>query len=176
MVDSQGQYVVVAKITTVYGVKGWVKVHSFTDPIENFLDFERCYFQRSGQWQTLDIEQSQRHGKGLVAKIRGAEDRDQARQYCGLELAVPIADLPELESGDYYWHQLIGLKVIHKSGALWGEVADLMETGANDVLVVKPCKGSLDNRERLIPYLPGQVVQRVDIAAGEIVVDWDPEF
>lgn len=178
MTASPEEYVVVAKITTVYGVKGWVKVHSFTDPLENFLDFDRCFYKRGECWLALDIEQSRRHGKGIVLAIDGVDDRDKAQAYCGIELAIPSADLPTLESGEFYWHQLIGLKVFSKRDELLllGEVSDMLETGANDVMIVKPCHGSIDDQQRLVPYLPEQFIEQIDLNAGEIIVDWDPDF
>lgn len=173
-----GDYVVIAKITTVYGVKGWVKVHSFTDPLDNFLNHSRCFYRRGKEWKALEIVTSQRHGKGIVAQLAGVDDRDAAREFCGVELAIASDALPSLEEGEYYWHQLIGLKVYtHQGGMqLLGEVSDLMETGANDVLVVKACQGSIDKQQRLVPYLPGQFVERIDLQAGEMLVDWDPAF
>lgn len=173
-----GEYVVIARITAVYGVKGWVKVHSFTDPIENFLDHSRCFYKKGKEWQTLEIVTSQRHGKGIVAQLAGVDDRDAARAFCGVELAIANDALPALEEGEYYWHQLIGLRVVTRQGGmqLLGKVTDLLETGANDVLVVHSCDGSIDKQQRLVPYLPGQFVERIDLQAGEILVDWDPAF
>jgi 16S rRNA processing protein RimM len=84
--------------------------------------------------------------------------------------------LPELPSGEYYWYQLEGLDVFTVSGECLGKVHHLMETGSNDVVVVRATSGSIDQRERLIPYLPDQVVQQVDLDQGRMVVDWDPEF
>ena len=167
--------VVVAKISTVYGVKGWVKIHAFTDPIDNFLGFEQLLLRRGRHWQEIEFDERRRHGKGIVAHIRGVDDREQAREYGGLELGVPAMQLPTLPEDEYYWHQLVSLKV-YTQEQLLGAVDHLIETGANDVLVVKPCEGSIDQRERLIPYLPGNFVQSIDLQAGTMQVDWDPEF
>ena len=103
------------------------------------------------------------------------DDRELAREYSGLELAVAADQLPALADDEYYWHQLVSLKV-YAQEQLLGAVDHLIETGANDVLVVKPCQGSIDQRERLIPYLPGDFVQNIDLHAGTMQVDWDPEF
>ena len=117
-----------------------------------------------------------RQGKGLVAHIAGVDDRTLAESYKGLEVAVAADSLPQLEEGDYYWRQLQGLQVWCQDGedkrVLLGTVDYLIETGANDVLVVKACEGSIDDRERLIPYLPGDVVTRVDLEQAVIEVDW----
>ena len=99
-----------------------------------------------------------------------------ARKYCELDIAVDGALLPELDAGEYYWSQLEKLKVYTLDGVLLGRVNHLIETGSNDVLVVRKCEGSLDKRERLIPYLPDQVIHEIDLEAGTLRVDWDPEF
>ena len=172
--------VVVGKITTVYGVKGWVKIHSFTEPMENIFGYQSCYLERDGQWQPLEFDAGKLHGKGLIAQIKGVSDREQARLYCQCNIAVSADEMPALEGDDFYWHELEGLLVYTHSSEgeeqLLGKVSHLMETGANDVLVVRKCKGSIDRRERLIPWLPEQVVQEVDIEAGRMQVDWDAEF
>ncbi|MCY1431600.1 Ribosome maturation factor RimM [compost metagenome] len=111
----------------------------------------------------------------LTAKIKGLDDREEARGYAGFLICVPRSQLPALQDDEYYWYQLEGLKVINQDGQLLGQVDHLLETGANDVLVVKPCTGSLDDRERLLPYT-GQCVQSVDLSAGEMRVDWDADF
>lgn len=171
---------VVGRLAGSYGVQGWVKVHSFTEPMENLLGYSRVYIQRAGNWQPLAVEAGRVHGKGLIFKLDGVESPEQARALSGCELAVEIDALPELETGEFYWHQLIGLRVmIEREGAapLWiGVVDHLLETGANDVLVVAPCEGSLDQRERLLPYLPDDVILRVDLENGLVAVDWDPAF
>lgn len=171
---------VVGKITTVYGVKGWVKLHSYTEPMENILGYESCLIQLNGSWKPLELDAVKHHGKGLVAKITGVEDREQARIYCQCDIAVDKEDMPPLDEEDFYWHQLVGLSVFTDTAEgellLLGKVQQLMETGANDVLVVHKAQGSIDRRERLIPWLPDQVVKQVDLEKGLILVDWDPEF
>jgi 16S rRNA processing protein RimM len=87
--------------------------------------------------------------------------------------------MPQLSQGEFYWYQLEGLKVLSARGSqqvLLGEVSHLLETGANDVLVVQPCAGSIDDRERMLPWVDDNVILGVDLAAGEIRVDWDPTF
>lgn len=178
--ESIGAPVVIGRLTQPYGLKGWIKVHSFTEPMENLLGYRQYLLHRHGQWLEVEQEAGRPHGKGLVVKLRGVDSPEQARLYSGCELAIPAAELPPLEPGEYYWRQLEGLSVWVKAGEgvdrLLGRVDHLLETGANDVLVVRPCEGSIDQRERLIPYLPEQVVLAIDIAAGTLRVDWDPEF
>jgi 16S rRNA processing protein RimM len=169
---------VIGRITGCYGIKGWVKIHSYTEPMENFLDYGGWMVERRGGLEAVDFDAGRRQGKGLVAHIRGVDDRNQAETFQGLEVSVEGGVLPELEEGDYYWHQLQGMQVwcgTENGQVLLGEVDYLLETGANDVLVIKACEGSIDQRERLIPWLPGTTVIQVDQAAGRIEVDWFPE-
>ncbi|WP_241505828.1 ribosome maturation factor RimM [Parahaliea mediterranea] len=165
----------VGKITGCYGIKGWVKIHAYTDPQENFLNYPGWVLRRRGADEPIEFDAGKRHGKGLVAHIRGVDDRTAAEGFRGLEVAVAADSLPVLEEGDFYWHQLEGLAVwcaTDEGEVLLGRVDYLIETGANDVLVVKATDDSIDDRERLIPYLPGDVVTRVDVETGRITVDW----
>jgi 16S rRNA processing protein RimM len=177
--EAGDELVVVGKLLAPYGIKGWMKVYSFTEPMENLLDYDHCRLQRNGEWVEIEIEAGRPHGKGLVLKLRGVETPEEARLYSNCELAITLSQMPALEAGEFYWRQLEGLKVVVRGEAgeqLLGRVDHLLETGANDVLVVAPCEGSIDRRERLVPWLPERVVMNVDLDAGLIVVDWDPEF
>lgn len=170
--------VTVGKVTGCYGVKGWVKVHSYTDPAENIAQFGNWRLRRHGALETFDVDQWKVHGKGMVAHISGVDDRNLAEAFKGLEILVQADKLPELEEGDFYWRDLQGLQVwgrepgSEEPRVLLGEVDYLIETGANDVLVIKATPASIDERERLIPYLPGDVVHRVNLKDGAIEVDW----
>lgn len=175
MTSSQ-QQTVLGQITALYGVKGWVKIYSYTEPMENILSYSPWLVLLDGVWSPIEVVQGKRHGKGIVAKLAGCDDRDQARRYCGADIAVESGKLPQLESGDYYWSQLETLKVVTELGVTLGRVDHMMATGSNDVLVVKSTEDSLDDRERLVPYLPDQVVKDVNLDTGIIRVDWDPEF
>ncbi len=178
------EHAVLGRVTTVYGVKGWVKVHSYTEPGENILNYPYWYLRQNGRLQTVEVDQGRHHGKGLVAHIKGCDDREVARGYSGSEILVERSQLPKLDSGEYYWSQLQGLRVITvadtESGRaedlLMGKIAQLIETGSNDVFVVQACKGSIDERERLIPYLQDQVIKEINLDEGFVRVDWDPEF
>lgn len=168
--------VVVGKITSVYGVKGWVKIYSHTEPMENILSYSPWFLSLNGQYRQVKIDQGKRHGKGLIAKLAGCSDRDQAKQYCGTEIFVSETQLPDLEGDEFYWHQLENLNVVTESNEVLGRVDYLIATGANDVLVVKGTADSIDKRERLIPYLPDQVIKDINLEEGTLRVDWDPEF
>jgi len=151
----------------VFGVRGWVKIHSYTDPREAVLDYEGLLLGHEGDWQPANVAEGQRHGKTVVARIEGFDDRDEAAALIGKEIAVLRDALPETEDGHYYWQDLEGLKVLQSDGTKLGTVAYLLETGAHDVMVVK------GDVERLIPFVSDEIVVDVDLAKGVIVVDWE---
>ena len=167
----------------VYGSKDWVKVHALTDPVSNILSFDRWKLKRKGSsrrdsLESAELKDGRPHGKGLIVKLAGVDTRDDAEKLRGTEIWVPTSALPELEPGEYYWHQLVGLRVWCEHGEdtlLLGEIDYLIETGANDVMVLKPCEDSLDERERLVPFLMEQVVRSIDREVGEMWVQWHPE-
>ncbi|PZP23859.1 ribosome maturation factor RimM [Pseudomonas kuykendallii] len=167
--------IVLGKIFSVHGIRGEVKVYSFTDPVDNVLDYRRWTLRRDNEVKQVELIGGRPQGKFLVAKLKGLDDRDVALTFAGFEICVPRSELPALGTDEYYWHQLEGLRVIDQLGQLFGVIDHLLETGANDVMVVKPCTGSLDDRERLLPYTE-QCVQSIDLAAGEMRVDWDADF
>lgn len=167
--------VVVGRITAVHGVKGWVKIHSFTEPGGNIFDYQPWWLKIADHWQKLKVTEQRSTAKGLMVHLAEIDDRDQARAYCQRDICVAKAQLPVLANGQYYWHQLEGMLVVTSQGVRLGIVDSLMETGANDVLVVKGDDRSLDQEERLIPYID-QFVLNVDLGVGKIEVDWDPAF
>lgn len=169
-----------------YGLKGWVRLISFTEPRDNLLTYQAFYarppvsvqasVQGSQPERQLQMDAARVHGKGLIGHFRGFDTPEAVRELTGLELYVGTELLPELEDGEYYWHQLTGLQVTNTAGQLLGQVRSLLETGANDVLVVEPVAGSVDDEERLIPWVPGEVVRNVDLAAGAVVVEWEVDY
>ena len=168
---------VVGRVIAVHGVRGWVKVYSHTWPLENIFDYQPWYLRGEQGWEPVELGAGKRHGKGLIARLDDCDDRDRAlEQYVGRDIAVPRQALPEPEPGEYYWRDLIDLRVLLVDGREIGRVRELLETGANDVLVVQGEAGSLDRRERLIPWIPEQVVTAVDLDGGTLTVDWDPDF
>lgn len=167
--------IVIGKIVSVHGVRGDVKVYSFTHPIDNLLGYRRWTLRRGSEVRQVELVSGRTQGKVLVAKLKGLDDREEARGYADFEICIQRSELPALTGDDYYWFQLQGLKVINQLGQLLGVVDHLLETGANDVLVVKPCAGSLDDRERLLPYTDPCVL-KVDLEAGEMQVEWDADF
>jgi 16S rRNA processing protein RimM len=169
-------FVVLGKVSSVYGVKGWVKVYSYTDPMDRILEYGDWTLRKDQKVIQVEVDKGRSHGKGMVAHLKGIDDRDVAKQYSGYEICVPRDRLPELVEGDYYWYELEGLAVVTTQGVTLGKVDYMMNAGSsNDVLVVKGDSNSIDRRERLIPYVD-QFVLDVNLETGQIQVDWDPEF
>ena len=168
--------VVLGKIGKSHGIKGWVKLHSYTTPPENILEYLELQIAPAGSQRTLSITDSKMQNNNLLVHFDGVDQPEDAQQLTGEEVWVAETELPDLEEGEYYWHELEGMLVVNQQDLLLGEVSRLMETGANDVLVVSPTDASTDNRERLIPYLKEQVVKEVNKEANRILVDWDASF
>lgn len=165
------EYVILGTVSGIYGVHGWVKVFSHTQPRENILTYSPWYLNRGNGWQEWQLEKGRPQGKGIVAKLAACDDRDAAASLMKAEIGVQRSQLnAELGSGRFYWADLKGLSVITRDAVDLGVIDHLFETGSNDVMVVK------GDRERLIPYIWQQVVQQVDLAAGQMIVDWDPDF
>jgi 16S rRNA processing protein RimM len=164
------QHISVGKVSGVFGVKGWVKVFSFTDPRENILAYSPWLLQKGDQTKAVNVVDGQLQGKTIVAQLSGVNDRDQAESLMGWDIFITWEQLPKAAKGEYYWSELIGLNVETIDGVQLGVVDSLLETGANDVIIIQ------GERERVIPFLQGQTIINVDLDAGKIIVDWDPEF
>lgn len=152
---------------------------SFTEPEHQILDYSPWWLKTKHGVKPVEIDDAQRHSNGWVVHIKGIDDRDLAAALTPVDIAVEKALLPDLDEGEFYWHQLIGLTVVSEfEGETYhlGVVEQMLETGANDVLVVKASSASIDERERLVPYVPDIYVIRVDTEKGEIRVEWDPAF
>ncbi|GAB4260375.1 MAG: ribosome maturation factor RimM [Methylomicrobium sp.] len=164
------QFIDVGEISGIFGVKGWVKVYSYTDPRENILSYSSWRLSKGVDVMTLNVLDGKLQGKSVVARLQGVEDRDAAAALMGWSIAIDRAQLPKLESDEFYWVDLVGLRVVTAMGIELGVVDHLIETGANDVLVVN------GERERLIPFLMGQTVLNVDLTNRCLTVDWDSDF
>lgn len=147
-----------------------MRVYSHTEPRAGILDYSPWYVEQAGTSRLYRVAEGRVHGKGIVVRLDGVADREQARALLGCDISVERHQLPPLAEGEFYWVDLLGLEVVTVTGVVLGAVTDFIETGANDVLVVR------GEREHLVPYLPEQVVTAVDRAAGRITVDWDPDF
>ncbi|MCI0653535.1 MAG: ribosome maturation factor RimM [Methylococcaceae bacterium] len=157
-------------ISGVYGIKGWIKVYSYTNPRDNILRFPSWLLGSDAELKRFSVEEGLWHGKTAVAKLAGIETRDEATRLVGRGIFIERAALPELPESEYYWADLVGLDVFTEAGVSLGLVEDLIETGANDVLVVQ------GDRERLIPFVQKEIVKSVDLDRRRMVVAWDPDF
>ena len=169
----------VARITGVFGIKGWIKVHSQTEPADNVFGYQPWYLKTKHGVKPIKVSQWRPHGKGFVAQLEHIDDRNQAEALCPVDVAVEKSLLPDLASGEFYWHQLEGLRVISQYDGQqydFGLVKKILPTGANDVLLVVGDTQSIDQKERLVPYVPEQFVKSIDLGNGVITVAWDPDF
>ncbi|QJR79844.1 ribosome maturation factor RimM [Alteromonas pelagimontana] len=166
--------IVIGKIGAPYGVKGWVKINSYTDTPEGIFEYCPWIIGDSKEYQ---IDQWRTHGKTLVAKIVGVDSRNDAECIKNLDIHMLAAQLPELGDDEFYWRELIGMQVVTTQGYQLGVVKDVFNTGANDVLQVKAkANDAFGQKERLLPFDLDSVVQTVDKEGKAITVDWDPGF
>jgi 16S rRNA processing protein RimM len=160
----------VGKISGVFGIKGWVKVYSFTEPTDNIIKYSPWTLQKGTDTKLVKVLGGRVQGKAIVAEIEGITDRDIAATLAGWDILVEQSRLPKVAGNEYYWFDLVGLRVENTQGSDFGIVDSLMETGANDVVIVK------GDRDRAIPFLQGQTIISIDLAAGLMVVDWELDF
>ena len=182
MSENVGNRVPLGHISAAYGMKGWVRIFSCTDPIEQILEYSPWILggpslgKNGSGYREITVEKGRKHGKGIVALLTGMDNRNQAEALIGTEILVEREQFPELEKGEYYWHELQGLEVVNTSGEVFGKVDHLIGTGANDVMVVEPMADSVDDRTRLIPFVEDKVVREVNLGSFKIVVDWQAVY
>jgi 16S rRNA processing protein RimM len=164
--------VIVGQIVGLFGVKGWVKIRSYTDPREQIAHYQPWQVAVDGEWRHFEVEAVQPQGKSLSVKLVGIDDRDQAVRLMNSDIAIARQQLPVLGENEFYWRDLQGLQVLNLAGVELGTVKSLFATGANDVLVVRKDGGP----EILIPYVMDRVVHSVDLETGIIRVDWEADF
>jgi 16S rRNA processing protein RimM len=167
---AQDDVLVVGRIASPFGVRGWLRINAFTAEAESLLEYSPWYLRLKGQWQAVEPLAGRHHGKGLVVQFKDCHDRDAAAALTGTDIGIYRSQLPPVDADEYYWSDLMGMQVITKGDQVLGVVDHLFETGANDVIVVK------GEHEYLVPYIKGQVVKSVDLEARIIRVDWDPDF
>ena len=168
--DPNADTVEIGRISGMFGVRGWVRVESSTEPKDNILQYSPWRLVNAGNQQLVEVAEGFSHRRGVVAAIVGIDNRDQARALVGAIVTIARHQLPDLNDEEYYWTDLLGLEVVNRQGDSLGQVDHLMQTGANDVLVLH------GERERLVPFIVDQVVLEIDRSAGRILVDWDAEF
>jgi 16S rRNA processing protein RimM len=169
-IEKDSTWLKLGKISGVFGVKGWLKVYANTDKKENILAYQPWYIERNKVREPVKLKAGKPHGKTIIALLEGVDDRNEAETWVGCDIYISTDQLPTLRHDEYYWSDLIGLKVISVSGEEFGVIDHMLETGANDVIVIK------GDRERLIPFVQGEVVKSVDLTERQMVVDWDADF
>lgn len=144
-----------------------MKLFSYTEPREAVLQYEGLLLGQNGVWQSAEVAEGQRHGKTVILRLEGFDDRDQAATLIGAEIGADRSELPEPDEGHYYWSDLVGLKVVNCDGTDLGTIKEMLETGAHDVMVVK------GEQERLIPFVKDEIVIGVDLDEKQVNVDWE---
>ncbi|MGO4894050.1 ribosome maturation factor RimM [Flavobacterium sp. W21_SRS_FM6] len=168
---------VVGKIGAPYGVKGWVKITTYTHEQDGVFAYSPWLLGQGQELKEYVVDQWRTHNKGLVAKLVGVETRDDAESIKNLEISIKAQQLPQLADDDFYWRELVGMQVVTEQGYSLGVVKELFETGANDVMLIKAnLNDAFGQKERMVPYLLDQVVKQVDREVKTIKVDWDPAF
>ena len=169
--DTGQRMITVGRLHGAFGVRGEVKLESFTDPAHAIGHYQPWTLRDArGSERVCDGIRVRVGVKGLIATISGIDDRDAADVLRGTDVLVPRSALPPPGTGEYYWVDLEGLRVVNAEGVVFGTVSHLFSTGANDVLVVQ------GERERMIPFLTPDYVKSVDFDTGLVTVDWDADF
>lgn len=168
--DKVTDRIIVGRFGRPHGIKGFITVHSFTEPRDNILRYTDWHAYINRQWQPLKLLRVEINDKSILALVEGYKEREQAAALTNVEIAVDRAQLPSLEEGEYYWHDLIGMQVVNQQGLLLGTVVEIMPTGANDVLVVE------GNKRYLVPYLLDKFISDINTNQRTITVDWDADF
>ena len=172
MPEMTEEFLPVGKISGSFGVKGWVKIFSFTEPRTNILEYTPLFINTQGEWKEVEVSGGKAQGKGVIMGFKNVTDRNQTLPLIGAELAIKKSQLAPAEDDEYYWTDLIGLEVVDEQQQMLGLVDSLLETGANDVLVVKTVHGE----EILIPFVLDVIVKSVDIDNKRILVDWQTDY
>lgn len=163
--------VIMGRIAAAHGIRGWVKIQPYTEYLDSLLDYGTWWIgHEHGPWREVEVKQCEVHNKTLAAQLPDCPDRTAAEKLKGLLIAVPRSSLPQQTSDEYYWSDLIGLAVVNEAGVQLGTVANLLETGANQVLSVTG-----DSGEILIPFV-ASAIKQVDVKNKIIRVDWSADY
>jgi 16S rRNA processing protein RimM len=184
--SAESNMVVMGRIVAPYGVFGWLKIVPDTEAFDGLFDYDTWWLGKGDDWREMVVETAKTHNDVLVVKLKGIDDRDAALACKGKQIAVPREQLPEAEENEYYWSDLIGLRVKNKQDVDFGLIVDVFETGANDVIAVRADAVKQEAsagrsvskekpQERLLPFIDA-VVLEVDLAAKTMLVDWDADF
>jgi 16S rRNA processing protein RimM len=169
--SADNKYIIMGKTGSSHGLHGWLKIRSFTEKTDGILDYNPWYFETKNGWEPFRLEKVQRKEKFLTVKLAGIESPEQAKYLSGKEIAVKRSQLSLPDENEYYWADLVGLTVMNQENRILGKVISLLETGANDVLIV----GDDQNPEVkcAIPWLPDSVIVTVDLGEKRMRVNWD---
>ena len=160
--------IIVGRLGAAFGIKGWQKCQSFTQPATNLFDYQPWQINIKGDWIVTEYEAYKSHGDGFVVKVPQADEREAARHLANCEIAVDRSQLPELPADTYYWTDLQGLTVVTENGEVLGKIENMLETGANDVMII-----NAGDKQHAIPFLQGHVVKHVDLVNKTVTVDWE---
>lgn len=169
--DKENKWVIVGRIGRVYGIQGWIKVISFTEPFTNLCQYNPWHLDIENSWKPFSFTACKPHGNNLIVQFPECNNPEQAKKYVNASIAIKRNQLPELQENIYYWTDLYGLAVYNKQGNYLGVVDYIFPTGANDVLVIKGTE-----KEHFIPYIYNHFILAVDLIEQKMLVDWDGEY
>lgn len=165
--NKESDWVVLGRLGRPQGLRGLIRVISFTEPESNILDYLPWHIQKNGNWVPIHIDNFQTQNQTILVKIEGYTEREAVAELTNCNIAVLREQLPKLPEGDFYWHELQNMMVQNKEGAILGQVVDIMPTGTHEVLVIQ------GEKQHLIPYVPDIYIVKVDSVQRQITVDWD---
>ncbi len=170
-------YILLGKVSGVHGIKGWVKVFSYTSPRSKITEYSQWFLkkQKDQSWVSTKLIEGKEQGKNIIARLDNIKYRDEAEALIGTEIAIHKDQLEVLAENEFFWRDLIGLSVETVEGEKLGKIDWLFDTGSNDVIVIKDSEG-VEEKEHLLPFIFDDVIKSVDLEASLMVVDWDPEF
>ncbi|MCH9645465.1 MAG: ribosome maturation factor RimM [Proteobacteria bacterium] len=176
--NSNNKRLLIGQINGLFGVQGWVKIFSHAHPRKNILTYKPWHVQVEGVWTTLEVVKGREQGKTIVAQLKDVNDREIARSFIGTELYIKKSQLPKLPKGEYYWDELTGLEVVNCQNVVLGNIAYLVDTGSNQVMVINGKKESpsrVDSKEHWVPYIEPFLIS-IDMDKRRVLVDWDENF
>lgn len=157
------------RVSAPHGIKGWIKVQPFTEDVDGLLGYPQWWLGNEGAWVQCRVSEAAVHGAAVLARLEGCSDREAAIAFKGAQVGIPRDRLPVSRAGEYYWSDLLGMDVVNGRGETLGRVEYLLETGANQVLVLG------GERETLIPFIENVIIS-VDLAERRIVADWNLDY
>ena len=159
------------KITGAHGIKGWLKIQSFSSPPENILNYPSWIINNQGEEDFYSIEQGRKQNNKIVVKLEKIDDRNTAESLINSKIQILRSDLPKLSNENYYWSDLVGLSVLNSEEKVIGKIESLIETGANDVMVII----TLKDERILIPFVMHEIIKEVNVELNYIKIDWSIE-